>query len=280
MPPPAVAGVFRGKSDDGTSLELEWHHAWNRVTSNPSGVTGWATILATSSSTYEVGSKIRIHKCAHVPCTARHPASKYGAYAPPIHVRELPPDEGAFEAGDRSLDTTASAPAAQPPATLEASSTEGASGPFATAGAGITTEACAAGDSAIEPAVAATGGEDAENVEVGASLGGLVAMPPTGTALRSVAAALPQLSESTYAVAASPAVVPVPARAAANIIDVLMSLARELRSPRRYVGYSFFSLTRPCEEMPPFRVGRFKPSQSGGCLCTMGKRVVLPSLLR
>ena len=45
---------------DGDILVLIWHRAWNRVTGNPNGVTGWATVVRSWKSTIADGAIVRI----------------------------------------------------------------------------------------------------------------------------------------------------------------------------------------------------------------------------
>ena len=45
---------------DGDILVIIWHQAWNRVTGNPNGVTGWATVVPSWKSTIADGEVVRI----------------------------------------------------------------------------------------------------------------------------------------------------------------------------------------------------------------------------
>ena len=45
---------------DGDILVIIWHRTWNRVTGNPNGVTGWATVVRSWKSTIAAGEIVRI----------------------------------------------------------------------------------------------------------------------------------------------------------------------------------------------------------------------------
>ena len=85
----AVTGCFHGRGDDGSEFLFEWHNAWNRVTPNANGTTGWATVVECRPRPLAQGKVIRVHLCAHDPCRARHADSKYGVYGPPKHVQRI-----------------------------------------------------------------------------------------------------------------------------------------------------------------------------------------------
>ena len=86
--------LFHGECASGPHAgryTFRWHHSWARVTKNQHGVTGWATIKKSALHT-EVGTIIRVHKCANNPCTAMWSASKYGVCGAPRHVQAYLPD--------------------------------------------------------------------------------------------------------------------------------------------------------------------------------------------
>ena len=93
---PAVAESFHAQTVAGAKIELSWHWAWNRVTVNGNGSTGWATVVATSVDaapygggilSVEAGKVVRVHLCSHEPCPAMFTNNKYGLFGPPLHVR-------------------------------------------------------------------------------------------------------------------------------------------------------------------------------------------------
>ena len=45
---------------DGDILVIIWHREWNRVTGNPNGVTGWATVVRSWKSTVTAETPVRI----------------------------------------------------------------------------------------------------------------------------------------------------------------------------------------------------------------------------
>ena len=49
---------------EGDILVIIWHRTWNRVTGNPNGVTGWATVVRSLNgevSNAEVGHAVLLH---------------------------------------------------------------------------------------------------------------------------------------------------------------------------------------------------------------------------
>ena len=99
----------------GGRYEVQWHHAWRRVTKNENGTTGFATILQSSSEARPIGAVCRIHLCAHNPCMARWPDSKYGIVGPPMHLQPV------FSAVAQSSAPPAVAEPSAPPAVAESS---------------------------------------------------------------------------------------------------------------------------------------------------------------
>lgn len=71
--------------------ELTWmEKPPTRKTPNPSGTTGWVVIKRSTNAVYGQGQSLRVHICAHNPCTARHKAEKYGSsYTPPVHMQRI-----------------------------------------------------------------------------------------------------------------------------------------------------------------------------------------------
>ena len=310
-----MAASFVGVDGDGDFYEVEWHHDWARVVPNQNGITGWAKVLqSTNPAKATVGSILRFHKCAHNPCSAMWPASKYGCFAPPIHVRPVEnfPDPPAApvveEASDVEYniaaptfvdDILADLPDAPPaePAVAEAPPEESAvaeltavseappaepavaEAPSAKAlppltpleplpplpPPGVPPPGAPPPEQPAEPAVA-----DAPPPEALPAPQPAEALPvpqpaeapsapsvdgPIGVPLRTVDAAAPAetmvIDLTSDAPNASPTKTLPQSRAAANILGKLLKLAREIRTPRAYVGYSFFVLFALCKKCRP-----------------------------
>ena len=92
--------------------------------------------------------------------------------------------------------------------------------------------------------------------------------PPAGESLRRMSAAEPLATaaqpprQAGAAAAAVAAQGPVAALAESKIVGQLLQLARDMRRPRAYIGYSCFSLLRPCAGAPPVRTGGGGPRRS------------------
>ena len=85
---PLAPNHFSGTCLPGGHYTSEWSKAIrHRVTKNPNGSTGYATVIASSRAEVVVGANIRVHTCAHSPCHAHYSDSKYGLVGPPIHVQ-------------------------------------------------------------------------------------------------------------------------------------------------------------------------------------------------
>ena len=75
------ADSFRLVGPDGETFTVKWKWEPSLPTTRPNGVTGWAD---------HNGKVIRVHVCAHNPCTAVHSPAKYGNFTAPKHGRLLP----------------------------------------------------------------------------------------------------------------------------------------------------------------------------------------------
>ena len=63
---------------DEGTYECEWHHTWAQVTKNSNGTSGWATILQSTNAARPKGTVCRIHVCSQYPCTAPEKYSLFG----------------------------------------------------------------------------------------------------------------------------------------------------------------------------------------------------------
>ena len=73
---------FKVRDETSIVLNAKWEWAPTIPTGNVNGVTGWAL---------SDGQVIRLHVCAHAQCRARNPASRYGHFPVPRHVRLIEP---------------------------------------------------------------------------------------------------------------------------------------------------------------------------------------------
>ena len=198
---------FFGRTDEGDFLELQWDPTWGTVATNSNGSSGWARVLRSSGrasrssgEALEEGSCRRVHKCAHNPCKARWPASKYGLMGAPIHVQEVDREAVVF-------------------------------GPAAPGHAALRT--------------------------------GQIPLP--------AAAPEPQLRLELASVSTRGSVHSSGAHASGNQHEAVFSLGREIRTPRHYVGYSFF-VAGLGEAMSSMHVGRKQSCGFDPELCTLGGR--------
>jgi hypothetical protein len=242
MAGPAVAASFFGEGDNTVVYELVWHYEWNRVTPNKNGATGWATVLRTSSTEVPAGEVIRIHLCKHQPCRARHDSSKYGLYSAPNHLQPrecMPSAPEATSAEPSGVLAGASSSSLEPSTAIEL--------------------AVAAANSSDQPSPATNEvhAEDSTAAAVAEPPASAVAEPPAsamaephGVALRSVCAAEPCCMASTYAFAVQSATL-ARVEGSNDVLGILLCLARSIRTPRTYVGYSFFLLLALAKECRP-----------------------------
>ena len=274
----ATSGVFCGTASAGTVYQFEWARGLSRVTANPNGVTGWATVVHCLGGSVEVGSIVRVHVCRHSPCRVDWDASKYGEMGPPIHIQRCDDD---FD--------TACATISAPSAVAEAEAMVPATAAVAVE-AGAPGAATASAASAVAEAEAVVPATDAVAVEAGAPAAAQaseelqpsdvpVAMdtstppklqdvhpeqaaasgvsaspsiaPPEGHALRPghVAPPLPSTCRPQF----RPAVVMAPLEESADRLTwSLLNLARDIRRQRNYVGYSFFVLLALRKKVCPY----------------------------
>ena len=78
------------EGEDRGTYSFDWHYAWNRPNKTKLGTTGWATIRSSTNDRYKAGTTYRVHLCAHTPCQAMWPASKYTEFGPPLHLQLIP----------------------------------------------------------------------------------------------------------------------------------------------------------------------------------------------
>ena len=225
---------FAGRDPDGDHFEVQWHHAWNRVTPRSRGVTGWATVIKTQNfATARLVDVIRIHKCANNPCDALW--TSYGNFAPPMHLQQV-----------------SEYPDAKPSAVAEAKPSAVADpNPVAVA---------RPDDNASDDGEQASQDPEDDDLDAQASLKAAVAasdsvplplplLPdePRGAGLRMLGAAPVALAAQAPCVdwASDSARVPI------DIMGKVLKLARDIREPNSWVGYSFFILFGLCKKCLP-----------------------------
>jgi hypothetical protein len=240
----AVAGTFRGQTNEGVVLEIEWHNSWARVTTNANGVTGWATVLSTSTgfikqgdkdTAVAVGTVLRFHRCAFSPCTARHPDSKYGVYGPPAHLRPLvdgvhPPTASTSVVEVLPAVDTPVPIILQPltaPASLDVQDIVVVCPPVVISPP-VSVDSIVLSPSHASPDAAALRCVSAAEAAPPMLLSHQVSLsvPPCSTA---VAASI-EISAVAVAIGES------------DVLDTILHLARSIRQSCHYVGYSFFVL--------------------------------------
>ena len=225
---PAVAGAhatepwwapFCGRDPDGDFFEIEWHHSWNRVTPRANGITGWGIVRqSTNVAKAQVGAVKRFHKCAQQPCQAMWAPSSYGCMVMPIHlwrVPEIPKPE--------PPPTAVAEPPPTEPAVAEPPPAEPAVAeqPPAEAAEADEEDAMKTPPTSPEPELAEP---------VGAALSLVSAAPVAAPMVVDLSCDAPNKSE------------PCQTRAQVDILRKILTLAREIRTDRVYVGYSFFIL--------------------------------------
>jgi hypothetical protein len=215
-----------------------------KVKTNENGTTGWATIIHSANPACMPRTQCRIHLCAFNPCRAVYPATKYGAVGPPLHLQEVQ-KQGALPA-------VAEPSGSQQPLSAEAQA----------AGAGPSASSPAAAPVGpaplVEPAPVeepATALKQAEVLELGVDTD-MAGAPdcPKEAALKTIKPPAPSspIHVDSQGVANATAVTPATAVAAQHTIEAtLLALAREIRRPRAYVGYSAFILMALLKKCQP-----------------------------
>jgi hypothetical protein len=248
--------------DDAGNYEFQWHHLWNKVTTNANGTTGWATIIHSTNPAVLPNQIRRVHFCASDPCMARYKANKYGNYGPPIHLQH-------------GVKQHKSSAVAEPSGSLHASAETAVAGPSGSLLASVETavvEPSEASVPAAEPALvepAPVGLVETAPIEGPASIGAPLELEvhanmtkapdcPKEASLQNMMPPDPTFPvddiqvDSASTAAASTAAASTAVAAQNTINATLLSLARDIRRPRVYVGYSAFILMgllkkcRPC----------------------------------
>ena len=225
------------QANDAGYYQFHWSAHGNglpAVTVNANGTTGWATIMSSTNSACKPRTQRRIHICMFKPCKAVYPTSKYGLVGPPLHLQEVPkPDELMLQKVREPNEPTL--PAVAAPSTASSSSVN----EFAPVAPALVVEPAPEEEptTALQPEVSSD----------------VVLVPgsPKGAALQYMRPPAPASPMDVDSFAVSIASCPEDG-AQRTIESTLLALAREIRRPHAYVGYSAFLLMaflkkcRPC----------------------------------
>ncbi len=217
--------------------EFQWYHEWHKVTTNTNGTTGWATILHSTNAAVLPKTIRRIHLCAFNPCLAWHTASKYGSVGPPMHLQKVEKREApSAVAAPASGETVVAEPSASLPASGETAVAEPLDAPSLELASEEPVLVESVGPAPVEQPCVGSPEVHAELAEAPdcpteASLQTMTAPAPTQHITIPSKGAANATDTASTAVAAQH-----------NVKATLLALAREIRKPRTYVGYSAFIL--------------------------------------
>ena len=209
-----------------------------KVKGNENGTSGWATVIHSTSPACRPRTQCRIHLCAFNPCKASYPASKYGDVGPPIHLQVVQKQD--------ELPAVAEPSGSQSP--LPAAAHTAVAGPSNEASSPAAGLAPVGPAPVVEPAPVekpATALTQAEVLEPGVDTDSAeVPDHPKEAALQKLKPPAPSspIDVDAQGVANAPAVAVTAVAAQHKIQATLLALAREIRRPRAYVGYSAFIL--------------------------------------
>ena len=236
--------------------EFRWNPVPTRPTKTHHGWTGWATLLSTTNTdpTFNVvNADYRFHLCTNYPCTARWDLGRYGTMPEPTHVRLVPPRASVESAEPSSSAATSVEAAPQEAAVAESSGSAVASSeavPEEAAVAEPSSSAVASLGAVLEEATVSEITPEGEAMSEAHT-------HPKGAPLCALAPAAPAAPVNPVDVVdvEAVAIAPdnAPAVAARRRVEArLLELARQIRTPRAYVGYAAFILMglvkkcRPC----------------------------------
>mgnify|MGYP005671698245 CR=1 FL=1 len=258
-------------SDQKFVYEVEWQQppvAPTKVTPNKNGVTGWAFIKASTNPAKKVGDLCRFHLCAHNPCLANwQTPGKYGLVPAPTHIQKsalsfqalaTKHGFGAAEAAVVEAAAAGSSSSTAEPAVVEAAVAEeegtgfndaedGVHDAEEDAEEGVDDAQDDAEEEAEEEDGVADAEEDAEQLQEASSY---PVMPQVTAPSMPQSSVLPGLNP-----AAPASLIESEDEGEAIILEeslamiayrrnrsTLLRLARDIRTPGRYVGYSAFIL--------------------------------------
>ena len=225
--------------------EFEWLTVGYKPKTNQAGTSGFTKVVSRSCGEggAAVGTALRVHRCTFNPCVADYPANKYGCLGLPLHVQPSdwrPPEEPAEAAGpplaeaavadgvDAAEELQPEIPPAPPAECAPADEAEGAEGSLP-----VTPTPPPAAPSTPPPLP----GEPARQ-----SLQPLFAAAPLPAAPLDAVASQPDGKANAEGV-------PLAQLSESRVLSKVLQLARNIRRPRSYVGYSalvLFALARKC----------------------------------
>ena len=245
--------------------EFTWNTIPTKPTKNQNGTTGWGTLLYTTSTNPLFNRLLhdyRFHVCVNDPCNCRWDKSKYGHIPEPTHVRIVPkrPPTTVAELPSSAVASSDHAPSSAPADAAAADSSSSAVASSETVSgevvaAEFSSSSGASSDTVLE--VAAGSGAAPEEAAPEEEVMTEVHTVPKGAPLSAMAPPAPAAPVSCSnvvidvdAVASAPD--NEPAVAARNKIEAqLLKLARDIRTPRAYVGYAAFILMSLLKECRP-----------------------------
>ena len=265
--------AWYGKTDDGHLLELRWDTTQGGCSRNRGGMTGWACVLRSSGGNVRDGACHRVHKCSTNPCSARWPSSKYGMLPPPMHLQEVSASETSFGplqeveaaaplqeefrsggessavAGSRSGgESSAVAGTVENSAVADEEALQEVNGPEVTNSIPLQEVEAAAPLQEVDAAVPmqeVNGPEIPSSVPLRSGhIPTAVSMSPSRPQLRM---GCPQLRRDCAAVSEASLFM----ESEHKVFQKIVELARSIRSPRTYVGYTFFVLLGICKNCQP-----------------------------
>ena len=219
--------------------EFQWEPAVSKKTTNPNGTTGWARITHSTNPAITLVGLHRIHLCKFNPCRAWYPDSKYGAIGPPMHLQEVgfhgEPAAVAEPSGSHlplpvAVETAVAAPPCEPPSVVA----ECAAIVPALALEQAPVDQPVSTECPVEEPVVHTDMVDAPGCPKEASLQNMKPLAP----------ASPSRSMHVHSHCVPDAAADAKSAVATKhtIHVALLALARSIRRPRSYVGYSAFIL--------------------------------------
>ena len=255
----AMDAPFYGENGS-IHYEFRWDGSALQPKTSVNGTSGFAKVISRSSGSGGLapGYLGRVHLCAWTPCRAVLRTSKYGTLGPPLHVQasEWRPHAVPAEVAGPAAAVAALAPAETPPTSAPPPAPPGPASE-ATEPAAEAPEPAGAPPPAAPPSPPSDTGlpepaplPDEPARETFPPRSAAEPLPPLG-----MAALSQQHPRPSAAVAAQPPEkdsaqgVPSAQGSESRALGQLLALARNIRQPRLYIGYSAlvcFALSRRC----------------------------------
>jgi hypothetical protein len=252
VPPIAVAELICGESTSAKHsgyYEFHWFDGFHtKPTKNKAGTSGWCRILYSTNPGVLTSTVHRIHICTFNPCQADWHAAKYGLVGPPIHlqlVEKKCESAAVADASSSDLPLPASVPTAvaEPPPAASDLAAELVPVEPAPVVEEIPVEHPASTGAPVDEPTMDVDMADATDCPKEASLQNMKAPAPT--------APINMMHVHSQDVSTATAGPSTAVAAEHKIKATLLALAREIRRPRAYVGYSAFILMGMLNECQP-----------------------------